>query len=636
MKISNEIGFYKGEAESLRIIGLHYTYNANYPEALKYLYKSLNKFEEINNKDGISHCLINIGNIYRNQGNYLFAMRNFQSSLKIDEETNDIKGISHSLIHIGIIYYEMKDYNKAIEYYKKALDINKKLNNKVEITYCLNNIALVYEKQNKLIESLDYYDKCIELGQEINFEHILGWANNGKGVVLSKQKKYDEALDFLTKALEIRLSRDDKKDIAQSYNSIGNLYLKTNQLNKAKDYLLKGYKIAEEIDNDLNLAGSAKGLAELYEQYGNYKKANLFNKIYKQFSDSILNQENIKKLAAIEIRMQFEKEKQVIALEQQKKDALSKEKLKRQRIVNIASILGFLLMTLLSLIALINIIQKRKANKILREQKEQILNKNIELQNLNEEIQTQSEELKDKNDKLEELNATKNKLFSIIAHDLKSPFNSLLGISEQLAEDHKSYNDEELDTYLNLIKEGTVKTYNLLENLLTWAQSQTDRIKFTPEQINIKELTNNIVSLLTENAKRKEINIISNLENSESILADANMLNTVIRNLISNAIKFTPKGGSITIRSENKIGENKKEFILISISDTGVGIPSDLRSKLFAISDSISTKGTENETGTGLGLVVCKEFVERHGGKIWLESEMGKGSSFRFTIPVVT
>jgi signal transduction histidine kinase len=350
----------------------------------------------------------------------------------------------------------------------------------------------------------------------------------------------------------------------------------------------------------------------------------------------LINQENIVKLANIEIKAQYEKEKQAIELEQQKKDALSAEKMKRQKIVNISFIMAFVLMTSLAFAALLFFIQKRKANKILSNQKDQILEKNIDLQNLNEEIKTQSEELKDKNDKLEELNATKNKLFSIIAHDLKSPFNSLLGISEQLAENHESFSDDELEKYLKIVKDGTVKTYNLLENLLTWAQSQTDRIKFEPKNTDIHELGNTIISLVAESAKNKNIRINSEIPKNTVVFADVNMLNTVIRNLINNAIKFTPEGGNIILKSQIIINNDNREYIQISIQDRGVGIKPEIITKIFSISESITTKGTNNETGTGLGLIVCKEFVERHGGKIWVESEINKGSEFLFTIPFLS
>ncbi len=232
------------------------------------------------------------------------------------------------------------------------------------------------------------------------------------------------------------------------------------------------------------------------------------------------------------------------------------------------------------------------------------------------------------------LNATKDKFFSIIAHDLKSPFSALLGFSELLLENHATYDDAEREEYIRFINDGSIKTYKLLENLLTWAQSQTGRIKFTPEKINIEELINEIISLLEEPAGNKEIKLISNTERDLSVNADKNMINTVIRNLISNAIKFTPKGGDITVKSHKTTDENNQEFVKISIKDSGVGISPEIQTKLFKITENVSTKGTEKEAGTGLGLILCKEFVEKHNGKIWVESEVGKGSNFKFTIPL--
>ena len=256
-----------------------------------------------------------------------------------------------------------------------------------------------------------------------------------------------------------------------------------------------------------------------------------------------------------------------------------------------------------------------------------------QIEEQNAEIQAQAEELKDKNDKLTELNATKDKLFSIIAHDLKSPFNALLGFSELLLENHARYDNKKLETYIKLINDGLKKTYRLLENLLSWAQVQTGIIKFTPEKINIESLINEIILLMTEAAGNKEIKLISKTENNLLVNADKNMIDTVIRNLVSNAIKFTSKEGDITIKSHTITDKNNQKFAEISIKDSGVGITPEIQTKLFSITENISTKGTENEKGTGLGLILCKEFVEKHGGEIWVESEVEQGSEFLFTIP---
>ena len=274
---------------------------------------------------------------------------------------------------------------------------------------------------------------------------------------------------------------------------------------------------------------------------------------------------------------------------------------------------------------------------------------NYELQIEIKERQKIEQTLLENKKKLLELNATKDKFFSIIAHDLRSPFNVLLGYSNLLLENHTKYTEEEREKYIKFINDSSIKTYKLLENLLTWARSQLGGIDFSPRKINIKALINEVILLLSETAGNKNIKILDKTENSLFMYADKNMIDTVMRNLILNAIKFTPKGGDITIKAHTIIDDNNQKFAEIIVKDSGVGILPEIQSKLFKITENISTKGTEKETGTGLGLILCKEFVEKHGGKIWVESEVenlpaglpatrhGKagGSEFIFRIPQI-
>jgi len=231
---------------------------------------------------------------------------------------------------------------------------------------------------------------------------------------------------------------------------------------------------------------------------------------------------------------------------------------------------------------------------------------------------------------LKEDNATKDKFFSIIAHDLKSPFNALMGFSDILLRRHKEYDHEKREKIIKTIKESSKSAYNLLENLLTWSRSQSGSINYSPEKLRLKITLFETIFGLQAQANKKEIEIIDNISENETIFADQNMITTVLRNLISNAMKFTNKKGSITISAKKQTDNN---FTEINVSDTGIGIPKDKIEDLFRIDKNTSTQGTENETGTGLGLILCNEFVEKHGGKIWVESEAGKGSSFIFTIP---
>ena len=238
--------------------------------------------------------------------------------------------------------------------------------------------------------------------------------------------------------------------------------------------------------------------------------------------------------------------------------------------------------------------------------------------------------LKESEAELRESNETKDKFFSIIAHDLKSPFNAILGFSSILVENHKEYDEDERDMMIKTVNNSANNAFKLLENLLTWSRSQSGKIPFIPEELYFKILLIETISNLQASANQKQIQLIETISEEEVIFADKNMISTVLRNLISNAVKFTNKGGNIVISSQAHSNSN---FLEISVKDSGVGIPKEKIDDLFRIDKDTSTKGTENEKGTGLGLILCKEFVAKHGGKIWVESEIDKGSTFYFTIP---
>jgi PAS domain S-box-containing protein len=238
-------------------------------------------------------------------------------------------------------------------------------------------------------------------------------------------------------------------------------------------------------------------------------------------------------------------------------------------------------------------------------------------------------QLQEYSEQLKELVATKDKFFSIIAHDLKSPFNSIIGLSEIIKNDAKHLDIAAIEQYAGIIHSTSNNTFRLLENLLDWARIQQSQMPFHPVSLVLKTLTNEVLEFLIEKANSKMIAIINYIPDHLIVMADKNMIRTILRNLISNALKFTSKNGKIEIKAVER--ENKVE---ISIEDTGIGIKPEDIDKIFKIGSNFSKRGTENEKGTGLGLLLCKEFVEEHGGEIWVESEEGKGSSFKFSIPI--
>jgi signal transduction histidine kinase len=266
-------------------------------------------------------------------------------------------------------------------------------------------------------------------------------------------------------------------------------------------------------------------------------------------------------------------------------------------------------------------------NEMLVEQAEKLNDTNSLLEERQQFIEEQSEKLLESNEKLTKLNATKDKFFSIIAHDLKNPFTSILGFCEILFVRYEKMDDTKRKQLLGVVYESSNNLYKLLENLLEWARSQTGSIKYEPKGFLLNELIVTNISLVKNLAFEKNLEMKQNLKDDIKLFGDKNMINTVIRNLIANAIKFT-ETGSITIDAVQNDSETK-----VSIIDTGVGISVEKQGKIFDVMSSKSTQGTKGETGTGLGLIICKEFIEKHGGAISVSSEPGKGAVFYFTIP---
>jgi len=238
-------------------------------------------------------------------------------------------------------------------------------------------------------------------------------------------------------------------------------------------------------------------------------------------------------------------------------------------------------------------------------------------------------ELKQNEARLKKLNATKDKLFSIIGHDLKGPLNNILGFSELIDQGYDSFSDDDIRKYNRLIYQSSKTVSGLLDNLLTWSRSQRDKIQFNPREISVYSSVEKCVGLLTNNAAKKKISVLNEVPVEIIAYADLDMVTTILRNLISNAIKFTHQGGEIKITASNH-----DERILVKVQDNGVGIPSEKIDSIFEPDQTHMNLGTDGEKGTGLGLIICKDFAVKNDGELWAESEVGKGSVFHLTLPV--
>ncbi len=260
------------------------------------------------------------------------------------------------------------------------------------------------------------------------------------------------------------------------------------------------------------------------------------------------------------------------------------------------------------------------------------LDSSEKLERMNQELEVLVEKRTQKTieyaNKLEEANNTKDKFFSIIAHDLKNPFNTLIGYSDMLRTDFREYGQDEIHQQLNVIYNTSLNGYNLLENLLKWSQSQTDKILFEPSKINLHKVVKRCIEDIDDQSQFKDIDVINDISESFHLIADENLLKTILRNLINNAVKFTHRNGMVSISSRKD-----DQLVEIAVKDTGIGMSEEEIKNMFKIDKIYSKPGTNKEKGSGLGLILCKEFVEKHGGKIWIESELEIGSTFKFTIP---
>jgi signal transduction histidine kinase len=254
------------------------------------------------------------------------------------------------------------------------------------------------------------------------------------------------------------------------------------------------------------------------------------------------------------------------------------------------------------------------------------------LEDITEQLIAQ-EALENNERELRILNAEKDKFFSIVAHDLKSAFNSMLGFSDLLIKNFDNYDQDKKKKFVDIIQQSIQNTYKLLENLLVWSRAQRGIIDYNPEIHNLYLMTDETIGILQQTADNKAVSIINSISESIFVHVDKNMVLTILRNLINNAVKFTPKKGEVKISAVHIKSDDHLPFVRIAVKDNGIGIKKESLEKLFKLSESLSTKGTDNEPGTGLGLILCKDFVEKHGGEMNVESEPGKGSIFEFTLP---
>lgn len=623
------------------IIEIFRDYRFNKRDSAKYYidygYKIAQKY---NIEDAIREYYNLYGLYYFDEGDFALSLENFYKCMRLSAKLGEYGAVGFSYNDIGYVFYVQGLWDLALQHYKEGINgLEIKDSSKLSpIPFLYQNIGLCFGHLNQLDSAKKYLDLTIEYSLRNNdsirinhtklylaniysrnnidrlkadsiYREILKFFSKNNewldghpytlyylGMNLEDMNQLDSAEKYYKLAInELDRIGWDKKKIDINY-SLLKLYLKSNDFKKV-DSILDLNEILIDKFSTIDLISDKYFYKYMtFEKKGQFDSAFYYLKKYTTTKDSILLSSVNGKVTSVT------KDMQIIQNIQEKK-LIQEKNIQRMFLLIFIIILGIFLFVL---------VYSR-----LRLQK-----KNVEI------VNQKNEELSKINKKLDDANQTKDKFFSIIAHDLKNPIGAIKGTSEMLDKDYEMFSEEEKKETINQIYKASSSLQGLLDSLLTWSRSQRGIIEFQPEIFDLNWMFNSITSLLESNASSKNIKIKKEIKDSLEINADINMINTIIRNLLSNAIKFTPEGGTIILRAF-------KDSIktTIEVEDNGIGISKENISKLFNFSTTYTTDGTNSEKGTGLGLVLVKEFIDKHNGTIDIESELGKGTKFIIEIP---
>jgi two-component system, sensor histidine kinase and response regulator len=621
-------------------------YSPNPVKSKKLADRALKIALQLDYHNGIAVAYRNIGNFYWTQGSFDKALENNFKSLAMFEEKGTQREVARCYNSIGLVYRDYQNYSAALDYTLKAYEIFIKEGDKERIGILLNNIGGIYIRQKKYQEALSNLLKANKIFRELNDNHRLATNLNNIGFLYLQQGNFDGAFAYLTKAYKTDSSLNDRGRMALNLNGIAEAYRIKNDFNRSLAYHNNALKIAEEIGVKEEMKNAYKGMAIAYAGSKDFESAYKYYQLYHSLYDSLFNEMSSTKIKHVEALYEATKKQAEIDLLIKNKQ-LQDTELQKEKLIKNSLIGAFVAVAIIAFILFIGIGQKQKVNKKLKDQKDEIesknedlMLKNVEITKQKDEIQMQRDNIRRKTEELEiafeeiniqkealtQLNATKDKFFSIVAHDIKSPLDSLSAFASLLANYIDNMSKEEIRIIATNLDQSVKNTLQLTENLLTWARSQMNNLSFNPRSVNLAEVIEQKVGLFKLIAENKKIAIRTEVQEDLHLYVDENHLRFILRNLISNALKFTMNNGQVLVRAES-VGEQ----VVISVQDDGVGISPDILPKIFRIDTKVSTRGTAGEKGTGLGLLLCKEFVERNGGKIKVESEVAKGSRFSFT-----
>ncbi len=579
--------------------------------SLFYYRKAYDEFIKLENYNEIGDCALKMGNLYYDVSNFSEAYFFFMQSLNAFEREGNNLGIANMENNLGNVSHDMGRLSDAEKHYQNAYDIYRENDLSTEAYGALGNIGLILYAKQQYDSALTCYN---EVMNKLNPDSLISPMQQQilSGVYNNTALTYDDlgdeakALDYYKKALNLALKIDDQLTAGSVYVNLGALYRKMKDQDSSLYYLHRALRIAKNRGSRSLELDTYDELAKLHAGSGNYASAYNWQLRYDTLYKKVFNEDQSEQISRLRAMYEQEiSEKEILQLQS---ESLI------QKTLNKVFVIFLVVIVILVIIIAINLRSKKRTNQMLAE-------RNLQISNA-------IQQLSESENELQKLNKSKDRIFSVVAHDLRNPVAAVTGFSELL---YDNFDDFPVDTqkeYLLQILQGTQRIQNLLENLLIWARSQMKAVKYDPEILKMKGLLEECVREMKANLDHKKVECLLKVSPTCRAYADKVMIYTVFRNLIINAIKFSFPGSKIRISSKTTA-----EGCTIIVSDEGIGIQPEIQAKLFTANEVVSTPGTTGESGSGLGLVICKEFLEKNQGAISVESEPGNGSSFIVSLP---
>jgi len=538
-----------------------------------------------------------MGTVFRVHGLYDKAIEYIIKARLNYEKVNFREGDAWTAYLLGRIYADLQSHERALEYYNESLRLYKSLaikdGNKGGLALCYEQIGLLNLESGKLEEARKNIGATLEIHTKNGSKYGISNAYKNLGKIEYASGNYEKAEEYLKFALKEKKEMGEQLNYASIYEYIGLCLVHSNQIEEGLQQINKGLELAIANNQKRIQFDIYSKLTDVYLSLNNLKKALEYQNQQITMQDVMLTGGANTKMEQLQAIVELDaKNSQIAELEQQ--NEINSLKLKQHRISYYLMVIGIFVAIFITTI--IYLFYRR---------------------------------IREKNKQLEEANAAKDKFFAIIAHDLRGPTHTQTSFLEHLDKDFGSFSPEELKELLHSLYKSSENVSTLLDNLLLWAQSQVKKIEIKSARLQLTNVVQNALESIKQSSSLKQITINNDTNDQLYVQADPNMLQTIIRNILSNAIKFTPRGGSVHIKTS---AITPKEITII-ITDTGVGIEKTLLSKIFDISNSSHSQGTENEKSNGLGLILVKDFVEKNNGTILIESQKGVGTSVIISLP---